>query len=214
MNKIGHSTRVTIWPRSVDEPHERTEGDRLRRLRQRLGDRDYLKLEPLVSLKQRVAIGCAPLQKSGRWRRCVARTDVTVETERNRTEVTAAGLCQSPTSWSIVQERVELLPVDLVQVPWRNETGDVVASWGHRPLCPTRRTPLSKERLSESITNTSASSDMLLLDTDRRTAPHPLHPLSPTAALLSFQCLATGKQPHWDWNPNWDAVQFGWWSLL
>jgi hypothetical protein len=153
----------------------KNEGDRLRRLRQRLGDRDDLKLEPLVSLKQRVPIGSTPAAKVGKVRRCITRTDVTVETERNRTEVTAAGLCQSPTSWSIVQERVELLPFDLVQVPWRNETGDVVVP-SYAPFVPQEEHHF-KGAIHESITNTSASSDMLLLDTNRRTTPHPLHPL-------------------------------------
>lgn len=153
----------------------KNEGDRLRRLRQRLGDRDDLKLEPLIPLKRRGTTGSIAAAKLGK--RCVDPmndTEVTMHNERSRTAVIAAPLCHSPTRWPIVQEDFELHPLDLLQVPWRTETGDVVVP-SCAPFVPQEEIHFNA-LIDESLTNKSACPDILLLDTNRRTT-HPLHPL-------------------------------------
>jgi hypothetical protein len=161
----------------------KNEGDRLRRLRQRLGDRDDLKLEPILLTKKRGPTGYASGIKRRRCSDCHLNDgDVTMEQERRRREVIATQLYQqSPTSWPTVQEDFELPPFDLLQVLWRTEACDVVVP-SFAPLVPHEENHFQPS-IDESSTNKSACSEKLILDNRRTThPPHPLLMMQPALA--------------------------------
>ena len=154
----------------------KNEGDRLRRLRQRLGDRDDLKLEPLLLPKERGATGNTAQVKRRRCSDCHMNDGggITMEKEMRRRELVATQLChQSPTSWPIVPEDFDPPLFDLLQMLGRTETCDVVVP-SFAPFAPQEEIHVHAS-IDESITNKTSSSEMLLLDT-RRTS-HPPHPL-------------------------------------